>query len=215
MAFKFIALIIIFFALPSEIFGSIAMETQRKAEEKFIWEGGAQVPGPGELYIRGEERIQFKENRESVKTFDENSLDNIFFGIWNKKLEQKVPNNEKFEYAFDVPVDRHRLVEKYMDYFSGPGNRYYNLWLERLQLYRSYIIDKLRQNAIPEDTVSLAFIESGMNPNAISSAKAVGIWQFMPQTGRRFGLRLGSYIDERRDPVKSTKAAITYLKWLY
>ena len=60
MAFKFIALIIIFFALPSEIFGSIAMETQRKAEEKFIWEGGAQVPGPGELYIRGEERIQFK-----------------------------------------------------------------------------------------------------------------------------------------------------------
>jgi membrane-bound lytic murein transglycosylase D len=72
-----------------------------------------------------------------------------------------------------------------------------------------------RQEGLPEELAYLAVVESGFNPFATSSMNAAGIWQFIPSTGRRFGLRIDDYIDERRDPYKSTIAAAKYLKTLY
>jgi membrane-bound lytic murein transglycosylase D len=72
-----------------------------------------------------------------------------------------------------------------------------------------------RQEGLPEELAYLAVVESGFNPFATSSANAAGIWQFIPSTARRFGLRIDDYIDERRDPYKSTIAAAKYLKTLY
>jgi membrane-bound lytic murein transglycosylase D len=68
---------------------------------------------------------------------------------------------------------------------------------------------------MPEDLLYLALIESGFSPRAYSRAHASGIWQFIEETGRRYGLRVSDYLDERRDPVKSTTAALDYLQELY
>jgi membrane-bound lytic murein transglycosylase D len=73
----------------------------------------------------------------------------------------------------------------------------------------------LRENGLPEDLSYIALIESGLNPKARSRANAVGMWQFIRGTGKRYGLRVDWWIDERMDPEKATVAAAKYLKNLY
>src|SRR4029078_5963225 len=73
---------------------------------------------------------------------------------------------------------------------------------------------KMRDGGLPEDMYYLALIESGFDPNAYSRAAAVGMWQFMTSMGRDMGLRIDWWIDERRDPFKSTTAAVKFIKGL-
>lgn len=116
---------------------------------------------------------------------------------------------------FDYPITINPAVEKWVDYFTGRGRKHFEKYLERSELFIPYIRPILKQRGLPEDLVYLAMIESGFNNHARSFAKAVGPWQFISATGKRYGLAVNWWIDERRDTHKSTISAAEYLKDLY
>jgi hypothetical protein len=116
---------------------------------------------------------------------------------------------------FDYPITVNSAVEKWIDYFTGRGRKHFVKYLERSEHFIPYIQPLLRQYGLPEDLVYLAMIESGFNNHARSFAKAVGPWQFIPATGKRYGLSVNWWVDERRDTRKSSLSAAQYLKDLY
>lgn len=117
--------------------------------------------------------------------------------------------------TFDYPITVNSAVEKWIDYFTGKGRKHMVKYLERSEQFIPYIRPLLRQYGLPEDLVYLAMIESGFNNHARSFAKAVGPWQFISGTGKRYGLSVNWWVDERRDTRKSTLSAAQYLKDLY
>lgn len=115
---------------------------------------------------------------------------------------------------FDLPVHVNERVHFWMSHFQRHSDRF-ALHLSRKGRYETLIRERLRARGMPEDLLYLALIESGFSPRAYSRAHAVGIWQFVAETARRYGLEVTSYLDERRDPIKSTEAALDYLQALY
>ncbi len=115
----------------------------------------------------------------------------------------------------DIPLTLNSKVEYFVNYFQTRGRGAFARWLSRSERYIPLMKEVLRKEKLPEDLVYLAMIESGFTPHAISVASAVGPWQFMSGTGKRYSLRIDQWIDERRDPLKSSVAAALYLKELY
>ena len=113
---------------------------------------------------------------------------------------------------WDLPSERTERVDFFIDFLKGERFDDMKEWLERIGRYGPMIREELTTRGMPHDLLFLAIIESGLDPNAYSSAHAAGIWQFIEETGERYGLEVSDYVDERRDPVKATGAALTYLQ---
>ncbi|HKV49868.1 MAG TPA: transglycosylase SLT domain-containing protein [Gemmatimonadaceae bacterium] len=119
------------------------------------------------------------------------------------------------EWDIDVhSFETRTRVAYFVDRFQNGAHQRFGDMLARGGRYEKMIRAKLKAAGLPQDMTYLALIESGYDPHAYSSAAAVGLWQLMASTARGTGLRVDWWIDERRDPVRSTDAAIKFLGWL-
>jgi membrane-bound lytic murein transglycosylase D len=119
--------------------------------------------------------------------------------------------------VWDIEVrsyETRERVQHFIGLFSGKVRAEFAMSLQRQTRYGALIRQKLRDGGLPEDMTYLALIESWYDPNAFSKAAAVGIWQFMAGTARGVGLRVDWWVDERRDPVRSTEGAVRLLSGL-
>lgn len=149
---------------------------------------------------------------ESEATVSQEIKDLEKLGSWDGRAS-KYPDASKVQ--SDFPIVINPQVEYYLDLFQNQQKKIFASWLQRSGRYLPMMRQELAAAGLPQDLVYLSMIESGFKPNAYSKAKAVGLWQFMKPTANRFGLQVNTYLDERRDPILSTKAAIEYLRDLY
>ena len=109
----------------------------------------------------------------------------------------------------------HKFVDRWIKYFQTRGRERMETYLSRSSRYLPIMKEILKEHNLPEELVYVAMIESGFSPRARSFANAVGYWQFIEGTAKRYGLKVDSYVDERRDPILSTQAAARYFQDLY
>ncbi len=115
-----------------------------------------------------------------------------------------------------IPIEINDYVQREIDHFTqSNARRFFINAYKRSGRYRPYIVEELQKAGLPEELSWLPLVESGYRVNALSHARALGMWQFIASTGYKFGLKRDAYVDERLDPYRSTQAAIAYLQELH
>jgi membrane-bound lytic murein transglycosylase D len=155
--------------------------------------------------------------QEADSAADEQALDELADAEANAP-ELPAEAGEELPVTWDLDVVRwneHERVQYWLRYFQGPARERFQIWLDRMPRYEPMVRGRLQAANMPTDLVYLALIESGFSNTAVSRARATGMWQFMRPTGKEYGLRIDSWVDERRDPMQATGAALRYLSDLY
>lgn len=125
------------------------------------------------------------------------------------------PAASKARLVAELPYLAHPRVDSWIKRFTTDQRSSFATYLSRKERYEDMISAKLERRDMPEGLIYLAMIESGFNPKARSPVKASGLWQFMAETGKRFGLRVTRKVDERNNPARATDAALSYLAYLH
>src|SRR5690606_29515054 len=131
------------------------------------------------------------------------------------EIDSSLAEERKEEPGFTIPMEMNERVEKWIEYFSKTDRERFQRFLNNGEVFKATITDILRREGVPTELFYLGLIESGYHLGARSHANAVGPWQFIYATGRRYGLQADAYNDERRDILRSTAAAARYLRDLY
>ena len=129
--------------------------------------------------------------------------------------DKEVAEAEQIKNTLDFDFKLHSLVVGYINFYQGRGRGTMETGLRRSGQYTAMARKIFREEGVPEDIVWLGQVESSWRPTARSWAAASGLWQFIPGTGSRFGLRQTAYVDERNSFEKATRASAQYLKWLH
>jgi|GEM_PF-730190 len=124
-------------------------------------------------------------------------------------------NSAENDAILQIDLQKNTLVNQWIHYFSERDKERFIRMLERGSKYKEVVQNILQENGLPKELFYLALIESGFVTHARSHASAVGVWQFIKGTGKRYGLITNSSVDERRDPIRATEAAARYLRELY
>lgn len=158
------------------------------------------------------------------RTLDSLKLSPLFAPDSVERTSAKLPNYPDLVYeiklaAIDrlspISYDYNQYVKRYIDIYTIERREQVSQMLGLSQLYFPLFDEMLSRNNLPLELKYLAVVESALNPLAVSPSGAVGLWQFLLNTGRMFNLEVNSFVDERMDPIKSTQAACRYLDYLY